>query len=165
MFHSNGFRTVHEFRKTNGYGCTAETEKLKTSMAKKKERKKTYKFIERLIDKVTTSKSNNTEFVCYGHLVELLSGTEDYVSVTIYNTDDRYGGEMADFNFDYLTKELHFVSSEGKALTEKIIATFRMFYSRRIRVSYDELDYEDEDTTYEYDETDEYAPPVKHLNK
>ena len=51
-------------------------------MAKKKERKKTYKFIEKLIDKVTTSKSNNTEFVCYGHLVELLSGTEDYVSVT-----------------------------------------------------------------------------------
>ena len=113
-------------------------------MAKKKERKKTYKFIEKLIDKVTTSKSNNTEFVCYGHLVELLSGTEDYVSVTIYNTDDRYGGGMADFDFDYLTKELHFVSSEGKALTEKIIATFRMFYSpRRIRVSYDELEYEE----------------------
>lgn len=104
-------------------------------MAKKKERKKTYKFIEKLIDKVTTSKSNNTEFVCYGHLVELLSGTEDYVSVTIYNTDDRYGGGMADFDFDYLTKELHFVSSEGKALTEKIIATFRMFYSPRASVS------------------------------
>lgn len=135
-------------------------------MAKKKERKKTYKFIEKLIDKVTTSESNNMEFVCYRHLVELLSGTEDYVSVTIYNTDDRYGGEMADFNFDYLTKELHFISSEGKALTKKIIATFRMLYSpRRIRVSYDELEYEDEDTTYEYDDTDEYVPPVKHLNK
>lgn len=135
-------------------------------MAKKKERKKTYKFIEKLIDKVTTSESNNMEFVCYGHLVELLSGTEDYVSVTIYNTDDRYGGEMADFNFDYLTKELHFISSEGKALTEKIIATFRMLYSpRRVRVSYDELEYEDEDTTYEYDDTDEYVPSVKHLNK
>ncbi len=135
-------------------------------MAKKKERKKTYKFIEKLIDKVTTSKSNNTEFVCYGHLVELLSCTEDCVSVTIYNTYDRYEGEMAYFDFDYLTKELHFISSEGKALTEKIIVTFRMFYSpRRIRVSYDEVEYEDEDTTYEYDETDEYAPPVKHLNK
>lgn len=115
---------------------------------------------------MTTSKSNNTEFVCYGHLVELLSCTEDYVSVTIYNTYDRYEGEMAYFDFDYLTKELHFISSESKALTEKIIAMFRMFYSpRRIRVSYDELEYEDEDTTYEYDETDEYAPPVKHLNK
>lgn len=78
----------------------------------------------------------------------------------------RYGEAMADFTFDYLTKELHFISSEGKALTEKIIAVFRMFYSsRRIRVSYDELEYEDEDTTYEYDETDEYAPSVKHLNK
>lgn len=122
-------------------------------MAKKKERKKTYKFIEKLIDKVTTSESNNTEFVCYGHLVELLSGTEDCVSVTIYNTDDRYEGEMAYFDFDYLTKELHFFNSESKALTEKIIGTFRMLYSRRIRVSYDELEYED--TTYEYNETDE----------
>lgn len=135
-------------------------------MAKKKETKKTYKFIEKLIDKVTTSESNNMSFTCYGHLVELLSGTTDYVSVTIYNTDDRYEGEMADFNFDYLTKELHFVMSESKALTEKIISTFKMLYHpRRIRVSYDELEYEDEDTTYDYDDTDEDAQPVKHLNK
>lgn len=127
-------------------------------------KKKTYKFIEKLIDKVTTSKSNNTEFVCYRHLVELLSGTEDYVSVTIYKTDDRYEGEMTYFDFDYLTKELYFISSESKTLTEKIIATFRILYSpRRIRVSYDELEYEH--TTYEYDKTDEYAPPVKRLNK
>lgn len=132
-------------------------------MARK--RKKTYRFVERLIDKVTTSESNNMCFTCYGHLVELLSGTADYVSVTIYNTDDRYEGEMADFSFDYLTKELHFVSSESKALTEKIISLFGMLYSRRnIRVSYDETEYEDEDTTYDYDETDEEALPIKHLN-
>ncbi len=131
-----------------------------------RKRSKTYKFIEKLIDKVTTSESNNMSFNCYGHLVELQSGTEDYVSVTIYNTDDRYKGEMADFNFDYLTKELHFVFSESKALTDKIIGTFDTLYSRRhIRVSYDEQEYEDEDTTYEYDETDENALPIKHLNK
>lgn len=44
-------------------------------MARK--RNKTYKFIEKLIDKVTTSESNNMSFTCYGHLVEQQSGTED----------------------------------------------------------------------------------------
>lgn len=130
-----------------------------------KKRNKTYKFIEKLIDKVTTSESNNMSFTCYGHLVELQSGTTDYVSVTIYKTDDRYEGEVADFSFDYLTKELHFVFSESKALTDKITSAFAALYHRRhIRVSYDELEYEDEDTTYEYDETDEDALPIKHLN-
>lgn len=81
-------------------------------------------------------------------------------------TDDRYEGEVADFSFDYLTKELHFVFSESKALTSKIISAFAALYHRRhIRVSYDELEYEDEDTTYEYDETGEDALPIKHLNK
>ena len=44
------------------------------------------------------------------------------------------------------------------SLPEKQRLVFNLRY-------YDELEYEDEDTTYEYDETDEYAPPVKHLNK
>lgn len=128
--------------------------------------KKTYRFVERLIDKVTTSESDNMCFTCYGHLVELLSGTADYVSVIIYNTDDRYDGEMVDFSFDYLTKNLHFVSSESKALTEKIISVFGVLYPCcHIRVSYDEMEYVDEDTTYDYDETDEEALPIKHLNK
>ena len=129
-------------------------------------KKKQYGFIRKLIDKITTSASNNMSFPFYRHLVELSSGTRGYVSVTIYNTEDRYEGEMADFSFDYWTLELHFVGTVGKTLTEKIISAFRHFYApRKIRVSYDEYEYEDEDTTYEYDETDWDKPPVKRLNK
>lgn len=97
-----------------------------------RKRNKTYKFIEKLIDKVTTSESNNMSFTCYGHLVELQSGTEDYVSVAIYNTDDRYKGEMADFDFDYMTKELHFVFSESKAQSVHL----RLSITGGISVSY-----------------------------
>ena len=57
-------------------------------------------------------------------------------------------------------------STVGKTLTESIINAFRHFYTpRTIRISYDEYEYEDEDTTYEYDETDWDKPPVKRLNK
>ena len=102
----------------------------------------------------------------YRHLVELQSGTNGYVSVTLYKTGNRYDGELADFSFDYWTLELHFVSTVGKAMTESIINAFRRFYTpRNIRVSYDKYEYEDEDTTYEYDETDRDKPPVKRLNK
>ena len=126
-----------------------------------------YNYIQKLIDRITKSgQSNNDSFTYYGHLVELQSGTRDYVSMTLYKTDDRYGGELADFSFDYWTLELHFVGTVGKVLTEKIISAFRHFYApRKIRVSYDKNEYEDEDTTYEYDETDWDKPPVKKLNK
>lgn len=126
-----------------------------------------YNYIRKLIDRITKSgQSNNDSFTYYGHLVELQSGTRDYVSVTLYKTDDRYGGELADFSFDYWTLELHFVGTVGKVLTEKIISAFRHFYApRKIRVSYDKNEYEDEDTTYEYDETDWDKPPIKKLNK
>lgn len=127
----------------------------------------TYNYIKRLIDRITTvSQSNNDSFTYYRHLVELQSGTNGYVSVTLYKTENRYEGELADFSFDYWTLELHFVCTVGKNLTESIINAFRCFYApRTIRVSYDEYEYEDEDTTYEYDETDWDKPPVKRLNK
>jgi len=130
-------------------------------------KKPRYNYIQKLIDRITKSgQSNNDCFTYYGHLVELQSGTSGYVSVTLYKTDDRYGGELADFSFDYWTLELHFVGTVGKALTESIISAFRHFYApRKIRVSYDKNEYEDEDTTYEYDETDWDKPPVKKLNK
>lgn len=126
-----------------------------------------YNYIEKLIDRITKpGRSNNGSFTCYRHLVELQSGTDGYVSVTLYKTGNRYDGELADFSFDYWTLELHFASTVGKALTESIISAFRHFYApRKIRVSYDEHEYEDEDTTYEYDETDWDKPPVKRLNK
>lgn len=130
-------------------------------------KKPRYNYIQKLIDRITKSgQSNNDCFTYYGHLVELQSGTSGYVSVTLYKTDDRYGGELADFSFDYWTLELHFVGTIGKVLTEKIISAFRHFYApRKIHVSYDKNEYEDEDTTYEYDETDWDKPHVKRLNK
>ncbi len=126
-----------------------------------------HNYIQKLIDRITKSgRSNNDSFTYYRHLVELQSGTDGYVSVTLYKTGNRYDGELADFSFDYWTLELHFVCTVGKALTESIISAFRHFYApRQIRVSYDEYEYEDEDTTYEYDETDWDKPPVKRLNK
>lgn len=130
-------------------------------------KKPRYSYIPKLIDRITKSgQSDNDSFTYYRHLVELQSGTSDYVSVTLYKTDSRYDGELADFSFDYWTLELHFVCTVGKVLTESIINAFRHFYApRKIRVTYDEYEYEDEDTTYEYDETDWDKPPVKRLNK
>lgn len=83
-------------------------------------RQPTYNYINRLIDRITKyGQSNNDSFTFYRHLVELQSSTSGYVSVTLYKTDDRYGGELADFSFDYWTLELHFVGTVGKVLTEK----------------------------------------------
>lgn len=130
-------------------------------------KKPRYNYIQKLIGRITKSgQSDNDSFTYYRHLVELQSGANDYVSVTLYKTDSRYDGELADFSFDYWTLELHFVCTIGKALTESIINAFKHFYApRKIRVTYDEYEYEDEDTTYEYDETDWDKPPVKRLNK
>ena len=59
--------------------------------------KKRYNFISRLINKITlNSQSNNDSFSYYGHWVELQSGTVDYMSVTIYNTSDRYSGTLVE---------------------------------------------------------------------
>lgn len=95
-------------------------------------RQPAYNYINRLIGRITTaSQSNNDSFTYYGHLVELQSGTNGYVSVTLYKTKSRYDGELADFSFDYWTLELHFVSTVGKALTENITNAFRCFYAPR----------------------------------
>lgn len=131
-----------------------------------KKMNKTYKYIDKLINRITTCKSNNMYFTYYEHLVELSSGTKDYVSATIYKTVDRYKGEMADFSYDYWTHHLHFHYSGCKVLTERIINAFKVLYSpRQISISYNKIEYEDEDTTYEYDEEDENKLPVKHLNR
>ena len=46
-------------------------------------KRKRYNYINRLVEKITTSPSNNMEFCYYGHLVSLQSGTTDYVDVTV----------------------------------------------------------------------------------
>lgn len=105
--------------------------------------RKKYNYIHRLADKITTSPSNNMEFCYYGHLVSLESGTSDYVSVTVYHTDDRYSGELADFSFDYWTHELHVEYTEDERLLDAIVCAFQDLYGkRRVRVSRD--DEEDE---------------------
>lgn len=86
-------------------------------------------YINRLIGRVTSSSQpNNDCFAFYGKLIELQSGTPDYVSVTIYHTDDRYSGEAADFSFDFLTKELYIEYAESEAISEAIIKAFRGIY-------------------------------------
>ena len=102
---------------------------------------KKYAFIKRLVDKITRSETN-CEFVYYNHKVVLQSGTNGYVSVTVCNTNDRYSGTMLEFSFDYWTHELHFMCSESKRLTNKVVDAFRGLYHCGIKVSYDRQDYE-----------------------
>lgn len=120
-------------------------------------KKPAYRFIDKLIGRITTSgQSDNDTFLYYGHLVELRSGTEDFVSVTIYKGDDRYKGEMADFDFDYWTYELHFIYSECEVLTKRIVRAFKSYYApHRISVSYDWNECEDEENTDAYDKSED----------
>ena len=55
--------------------------------------KKSYKWLSRLIDKITKSDCpNNNYFMYYGHHVTLESGTPDYVSVNI--AEDNKGSTL-----------------------------------------------------------------------
>ena len=94
-------------------------------------KRKRYNYINRLVEKITTSPSNNMEFSYYGHWVSLLSGTIDYVDVTVYNTTDRYSGETANFSFDYWTKELDIGHTESNRLFDTIIQAFQHIYGKR----------------------------------
>lgn len=92
-------------------------------------KKPAYKFVKRLIDRITTvSQSNNDSFTYYGHSVNLQSGTRDYVAVTIYKGADMYSGSMADFTFDFWTKQLHIEYAECDNMEEAIITAFRNLY-------------------------------------
>ena len=93
--------------------------------------RKRYKYIHRLVEKITTSPSNNMEFNCYGHLVHLESETDCYVSVAVYHTTDRYSGELADFSFDYWTHELYVEYAEDERLFDAIVRAFRDIYASR----------------------------------
>lgn len=100
-------------------------------------KKKSYKWLERLIDKITKSDQlNNDSFVYYGHLVTLQSGTRDYVDV--YITDMNYNHQK-EFDFDFWTKELGFVSYESYDERDAIIQAFRRIYGKRsVSIGYDE---------------------------
>lgn len=68
---------------------------------------KKYKWIERLINKVTNNKTpNNTTFQFYGHEIVLQSSTPDFTRV-IVNGQDKGGitKNIMDFSLDFLTKK------------------------------------------------------------
>lgn len=96
--------------------------------------KKKYNFISRLINKITlNSQSNNDSFSYYGHWVELQSGTVDYMSVTIYNTSDRYSGTLVEFQFDFWTMELCFDAVSCDEVYDTVVKAFKgVYYNRRI---------------------------------
>ena len=67
-------------------------------------KQKTYRFLNRLVDKITSKDCpNNDYFEYYGHKVTLQSGTHDFVDVTISDMDNR---NQITFSFDFWTKEL-----------------------------------------------------------
>ena len=99
---------------------------------------KKYGFILKLIDKITRKDCpNNSTFTYYRHLVELLSGTVDYVDATVYKTEDRYGGTLVSFSFDFWTKELAIESTVDKEIEQCVIDAFKSLY-RGVNVVYEE---------------------------
>ena len=58
---------------------------------------KRYKYIKHIVDRLTSSDSNNEEFTLYNHLVGKQSGMGGFFAATIYSGTDRYSGEVADF--------------------------------------------------------------------
>lgn len=92
---------------------------------------KAYKFIKRLIDRITSvSQSNNDTFVYYGQSVILQSGTRDFVSVTIKENEDVFSASIADFSFDFWTKKLIIDYAVNRELEKEIINSFRKFYNQ-----------------------------------
>lgn len=92
-------------------------------------KKPAYKFIKRLIDRITSvNQSNNDSFTCFGHYVSLQSGTRDYVAVTICRNSDMYSSSMAEFTFDFWTKQLHIEYADNDSMEEAIIKAFKSLY-------------------------------------
>ena len=106
-----------------------------TTMAKKK----SYKWLERLVDKITKNDCpNNNYFQYYGREVTLMSGTRDYVDVTVAERDE--GGWSVNqicFTFDFWTRDLCFSSYNSYEERDIIIKAFRKIYGG-VSVEYDE---------------------------
>ena len=94
--------------------------------------RKRYNYIHRLVEKITTSPSNNMEFCYYGHLVSLQSGTTDYVDVTVYNTAGPiFRAKRLVSTLDYWTKELDIGYTESDRLFDVIVQAFQRIYGKR----------------------------------
>lgn len=89
-----------------------------------------YRFLKRLIDRVTSvSQSPNDSFVYHGHSVTLQSGTRDYVAVTVCKSSDLYSGSLAEFNFDFWTKELIIEYADNELVENAVIQAFKRIYN------------------------------------
>lgn len=112
-------------------------------------KKKSYKWLARLVDKITkTNCPNNNYFWYYGHIVTLSSGTRDYVSVTIAEDDRGWQKNQIEFNFDFWTKELVFEYYNDYDERDAIIKAFKSIYGRNnISVEYD-APWEEEEKFY-----------------
>ena len=113
-----------------------------------------YGFLPRLIDKIPRKDCpNNNTFVYYHHLVELLSGTVDYVDATVYTTEDRYSDTLVSFSFDFWTQELVIASAVDKEIEQCVIDAFKSLY-RGVKVVteevFDEPGDADEEGAYEF---------------
>lgn len=85
--------------------------------------KKSYKWIEKLIDKITKDDfPNNVSFTYYGHDITCSSGTNGYVNV--------YCGKLFDFSFDYWTKRLHIEMYSDEYVANTIVRTFHRIYGK-----------------------------------
>lgn len=104
---------------------------------------KRYNYIRRIVDKLTSSGSNNEEFTLYNHLVEMQSGTDGFFAVSIYSASDRYSGEVAVFSFDYLTRSLYIEDAESRQMADAIISAFKTFYPDYLEIIDDTLKQEE----------------------
>ena len=86
--------------------------------------KKNYKWLSRLVDKITKEDCpNNCFFKFYRHVVILQSGMPDFVAVSIDNG-------TIEFSFDFLTKELNLFEYENDAQALIIYNSFKKIYKR-----------------------------------
>ena len=99
-------------------------------------KKKNYKWISRLINKITkTDCPNNCDFIYYNHAMHLQSGMRDYVDVSVIT--------MTNFSFDFLTKELVFESYMDFDIRDTIICALKHIYGRLTIYDYPFEEYKD----------------------
>lgn len=95
-------------------------------------KKKSYKWLARLVDKITKNDcQNNNYFTYYGREIILQSGTRDYVDVLIQD----YDGQI-NFTFDFWTEEIVFETYNDWDERDAIINAFKKFYDNA-SVEYD----------------------------
>lgn len=99
-------------------------------------KKKSYKWLFRLIDKITNKDCpNNNHFIYYGHNVDLTSGTRDYVSCYVSKSDlSRRSVPIIDFSFDFWTKELVFDFYTDYEIRNAVFHAFKSLYDGDVSV-------------------------------